>query len=415
MSLFDLSEILDGWDPGNQVEVGKGDPVLKVMNEMNKKFKEDVIQIGTGRIYVEKIPFTTPRANYCTYGGIPIGKATEFLGPEGGGKTTSAIQIVAEAQKKAKKDWQRKLKEVWAELKPLQEKNNKSDQDKIKKLNAALQELIDKGARKVIYIDAENTLDEDWAFSMGVDLDSLVLMRPTEQTAEQVLQEIINLVSAGNVELLVLDSVPMLVSQKLFDKTLEDKAYAGIADALTEFSRKISSPLSKNHTALLFINQIREDMDNPYNLYHTPGGRALRHLYALRIYFRKGKFINEKNEELTNSGATEPAGNLVDMRIIKTKVCKPNRLVGQYTIKYDIGADVMTDTIDMAVRYGFIKQSGAWFYIMQEPDTGEVMKDAQDNDMKFQGRPNLIEYFREDPDLFEEIREAVNMKLSEEE
>jgi recombination protein RecA len=88
----------------------------KVVAELNKKYKSNIIQIGTERAYVEKIPFSSPRANYMTYGGIPKGKSTEFFGPEGGGKTTGALDVVGQAQKAAKAAWLQEHGEVTAEL-----------------------------------------------------------------------------------------------------------------------------------------------------------------------------------------------------------------------------------------------------------------------------------------------------------
>lgn len=229
----------------------------KVMAEINKKYKSQIIQRGTKRAYVEKIPFSSPRANYMTYGGIPKGKATEFFGPEGGGKTTAALDVVGQAQKAAKKAWEKEVNEIESELAILLERNNKSDKDKIKKLQLHLDELNENGPKKAVYVDAENTLDEDWARLNGVDTEALILVRPEEQTAEQVLQMMLDLIDSGLVEIIVLDSVPMLVSQQIFDQTLEKKSYGGIAGALTEFSRRVSPKISKHHTALVMINQVQ--------------------------------------------------------------------------------------------------------------------------------------------------------------
>jgi recombination protein RecA len=382
----------------------------KVMAEINKKYKSNIIQLGTERAYVEKIPFSSPRANYMTYGGIPKGKSTEFFGPEGGGKTTAALDVTGQAQKAAKKVWLEELDNVSKELEILLEKNNKSDKDKIKKLTERKLQLETDGPRKAVYFDTENTLDEDWAQKNGVDTDALYLVRPDDQTAEQVLQMVLDIVDTGQVEILVIDSIPMLVSQQIFDQTLEKKSYGGIAGALTEFSRRISSKISRHHTALLSINQSRDDLNNEYNLYNTPGGRAWKHLHALRIYCRKGMFLDEKNQEIPQSKAATPYGNKGDLKIIKTKVCKPDRLTGFHTINYGRGIDVLNDTIEMAIQYGFITQSGAWFYIM-DPETGEVMTLGDGESLRFQGRPKLLGYLEEDTDLFDELYEAVNQKI----
>lgn len=384
----------------------------KAIQELNKKYKSELVQKGVGMLYVEKIPFSSPRANYMSYGGIPLGKSTEFFGPEGGGKTTTAIDIVGNAQKKASRDWKDRIDSLEKTHKELTEKNNKTDQKRIASIAEELATLTENGAKKVIYVDSENTLDTDWAELNGVNTEELYLIRPQDHTAEQVFQMILDLVGSGDVILIVLDSLPSLISQKLYDKTLEDKAYAGISDAASEFSRKISPLISKHHTAYLQINQIRDNMKNPFDIYHVPGGRALKHLHALRMYFGKGKFIDEDNEELTNKNATEPAGNIVDIALIKTKVCKPDRRIGFYTLKYETGIDVLADTIDMAIKYNFLAQSSSWFSLIN-PETGEILKGANDKDLKFQGKPKLLTFLRDEVEIFEELYEAVNQKLSE--
>lgn len=382
-----------------------------IMNDINKKYKTELIAKGTKMVYVEKIPFSSPRANHMTYGGIPIGKVTEFFGPEGGGKTTSAIDIAGQAQKKAYNDWTNKIKEMEKEKKELEKKGNKTDKKRINTLHTLIGELKEQGQRKVVYIDSENTLDEEWARLNGLDTENLILARPQEQTAEEVLQMMLDLIDSGEVELMILDSLPMLVSQNLYDEELEKKSYGGIAGAVTEFSRKVSSKIFKEKTGVIIINQSRDNLANPYDIYHTPGGRALKHLYALRIYFRKGSLLDEKNKEQPNRFG-EPSGNIVNMTIAKTKVCKPDRKLGQYTLNYTNGIDVLSDTIDMAIKYDFIVQAGAWFQFIDNT-TGEIMTDINGDDLKFQGRAKLEDFLRDD-DIYYELSNAVMERLMNE-
>jgi recombination protein RecA len=175
--------------------------------------------------------------------------------------------------------------------------------------------------------------------------------------------------------------------------------------------------LSKYKTALIGINQIREDIDNPYNLYSTPGGKAWKHLCALRMLFRKGFFIDDDNKEVPQNKALEPKGNVSDVKIEKTKVCRPDRRVGFQTIKYDVGIDVLADTVDIAIKYGFVFQSGSWFNLI-DPETGEILADydsVEDKEiqLKFQGKPALLEYLRTNEATFTELYDAVNAKVKE--
>lgn len=381
-----------------------------LIGDLNKKYKDQIIVKGTGRILVNKIPFSSPRMNYLTYGGVPIGKVTEFFGPEGSGKTTSAIDITKQAQKLSWDNFDAEEASLVDEISELTAKGNKSDVKKINTLQSALAELRTAGPRRVVYIDAENTFDEDWARLNGVDTDELYLLRPLDQTAEQILQMIIDIVKTGDVMLVVLDSVPMLVSQNVFDESMEKKSYGGNAGAMSVFSARIPPFLTKHQTALIFINQMREDLSNPYNLYNTPGGKALKHLYALRMLFRKGTFIDEENKEL-NSKAENPAGNLIMVDIAKTKVSKPDRRLGFYTLNYTTGIDVLADTVDLAVKYGLIGLGGSWFTIFEDEISGVIMEDADGGELKFQGRARLLEYLRNETIVFDELYEKVHRLL----
>lgn len=376
-----------------------------LMNEINKQFKEDIVVKGASRLYVDKIPFSSLRANYITYGGIPLGKATEFFGGEGGGKTTSALDITKNAQIKARREYDEMMDKLQEEASELESKTSAEAKKKLVKINAQIDALTNEGVKRVVYVDLENTLDEDWARKLGVDVDSLYIIRAQDQTAEQVLQVIIQIVKTGNVILVVLDSVPMLVPQAIYEQSMEKKSYCGVAGPMSIFSSKISPLLSKTRTALVIINQMREDIENPYNLYSTPGGKALKHLYALRLMFRKGSLLDENNNEQPQR-FEEPFGNLVDMTVVKTKVSKPDRRVGFYTLKYSDGIDVLSDMIDMAVKYGAIRQTGSWFQIL-DLETGEILMDEDDTELKFQGKAKLLTYLRENETTTQIIEEQL--------
>ena len=379
------------------------------MADINKKFGEQLCKQGTDLIYVDKIPFSSPRANYMTYGGVPLGKATEFFGGEGGGKTTSALDITGNAQIKFKEEWHDRIRQLTEEYEQLSQ--NKSTAKKAEKIKKEIEELEEQGPKVVVYIDAENTLDTDWAELLGVKTEEMILVRPESQSAEQVLQIIIDLIDTGNVGLVVLDSVPCLVPQVIFEESLEKKSYGGVAGPMSVFCGKISPYLTKYRTGLLIINQIREDLSNPYNTASTPGGRALKHLYSLRLRFRKGKLLDENNKELPSS-AECPSGNMVQIEIAKTKVCRPNRRLGAYTLNYFEGIDVIADTVYMAIQYNLIVQSGSWFSLI-DPETGEIITDPDGNELKFQGMSRLLDFIREDEVILEELTEQLNNLMCE--
>lgn len=364
------------------------------MAEINKKFKADIINVGTDIIKVSKIPFSSPMANYMTYGGIPVGKITEFYGGEGGGKTTSALDIVGNAQKKFQQVYDDEIANIEAEIEVLQEKDTKDAKNKINKLQDKLADLEESGPKQVVYIDAEQTLDVQWAQLIGVDTEAMILVRPQEQTAEEILQIAIELIATGNVGLCILDSIPMLVSQNILKESLEKKSYGGISQALTTFCSKVTPHLVQNQCAFIGINQVREDISSMYNTESTPGGKMWKHACALRIRCKKDTYLDSNNGELS-SKAENPAGNRVTLEIRKTKVCKPDRRLGYYTLNYTTGIDVLNDSIQLALEYNLIYKGGSWFSILDE---NKEIKQKDGSPLKFQGIAKLINFLRENED-----------------
>lgn len=373
-----------------------------IMATINKKFKADIIQHGTDIIEVDKIPFSSPTANYMTYGGVPIGKITEFFGGEGGGKTTSALDICGNAQKKFKKVYYDKIDDLEDKIGVELSKGTKQSEKIAKKLQEELDTIMDKGYKLVAYVDSEQTLDVEWAKKLGVETEELILVRPQDQTAEQVFDIILDIIKTGNIGLVVLDSIPMLVSQNIFDESLEKKSYGGISQPLTIFCSKITPHLVQNQCAFIGINQIREDLSSMYNTLSTPGGKMWKHACSLRLRFKKDKFLDMDNNELT-SGAENPAGNKVQIEIVKTKVCKPDRKLGYYTLNYTSGIDVANDTIKVGQQYGYIVKNGSWFTLMEKDKETEQL-DVTNSVLKWQGAGRVNEYLRENPDKLEELK-----------
>ena len=362
------------------------------MAELNKKFKANIINMGTDIIEVVKIPFSSPTANYMTYGGVPVGKVTEFFGGEGGGKTTSALDICANAQVKFAEVFDKQVAELEEQIEELNMKGTKDASKKASRLQTQLDEVIEKGEKLVVYVDTEQTLDTQWAKLLGVNTEKMILVRPQEQTAEQVLQIIIELIATGNVGLCVLDSIPCLVPQQIFEESLEKKAYGGISQPLSVFCSKVLPHLVQNQCAFIGINQIREDLSSMYNTISTPGGKAWKHACSLRLRFKKDTLLDMNNNELS-SRAENPAGNKVAIEVVKTKVCKPDRRLGYYTLNYTDGVDVVNDTITLAIQYGYIKRNGGWFSICDE-NKEVIIQD--DKELKLQGIGRLNQYLKQD-------------------
>ena len=380
-----------------------------LVKEINKNFKEDIASRGIPVRHFQKVPFSSPMLNYMTYGGIPRGRLIEFAGEENGGKTTTALDVVANAQKLFYNEWAEEMHS----LENLEKRTKEQD--------TRLAYLEDRQPKKVVYCDCENTLDEEWATKLGVNTDDMILLKPMSQTAEQIFEMLLQMMETDEVGLVVLDSIGVMISAQAYEKTMEEKTYGGIAAALTLFSKKAELLCSKYDCTLIGINQMREDMNSTYGGQITTGGKGWKHQCSLRLMFRKGDYIDENNNSLKRS-STSPAGNLVEVAIAKTKVCNPDRRNGYYTLKYNSGIDIISDTVELACYYDIIQKAGAWFSII-DTNTGEIMQNQvhtgydemgdcyEKEDLKFQGRPSLLQYLKENKDIFNKIYEQVQIKL----
>lgn len=374
----------------------------QIMKDWNKDSKALVAVQGLERESLPRIPFSAPSMNYQTYGGLPRKRVIEFFGPESSGKTTSALDIVKNAQMVFEQEWHEKTERLTQLIEEAEK--SKASKSKINDLKSQLADLAE--PLKIVYLDLENTLDTEWAKKIGVDVDNIWIVRPEMNSAEEILQYVLDMYDTGEVGLIVLDSLPYMVSQNLIDEELTKKAYAGISAPLTEFSRKVTPYLTKYNAIFLGINQIREDMNSQYNAYSTPGGKMWKHACAVRLKFRKGDYLDENGASLTRT-ARNPQGNIVESFVEKTKAFKPDRKLVSYTLSYQNGIEIEADLIDVAVEFGVISKAGAWFSVV-DPETGELMTDENEEPLKFQGKANLVRRLRDDDVLFDEIMSNVH-------
>lgn len=381
----------------------------QLMKDWNKDSKALVAVQGLEREALPRIPFSAPSMNYQTYGGLPRKRVVEFFGPESSGKTTSALDIVKNAQMVFEQEWEQKTEELKEKLENA--RASKASKTAIKELEMQLDSLQE--PLKIVYLDLENTLDTEWAKKIGVDVDNIWIVRPEMNSAEEILQYVLDIFETGEVGLVVLDSLPYMVSQNLIDEELTKKAYAGISAPLTEFSRKVTPLLTRYNAIFLGVNQIREDMNSQYNAYSTPGGKMWKHACAVRLKFRKGDYLDENGASLTRT-ARNPAGNVVESFVEKTKAFKPDRKLVSYTLSYHDGIQIENDLVDVAVEFGVIQKAGAWFSIV-DLETGEIMTDEDEEPLKFQGKANLVRRFKEDDYLFDMVMTAVHEIITREE
>lgn len=332
-----------------------------IVKDLNKKMKVGAISLGVAFQEVQKIPFSSCRLNYMTYGGIPIGRIAEFFGTDGSGKTTTAIDIAGQAQK----------------LFP---------------------------DKKVLFVDIEHTFDPVWATKLGLNCDDLLYLDPDSMGAEEVFNIIIDIIDSGEISLCILDSIGAMVSMQANEKEIGERTYGGISMALTEFTKKITPVLVRTQASFIGINQARDDMNSPYGGTTTTGGKCWRHGCSTRLEFRKGNYIDEKGNNLSRA-CENPAGNIVNVSLIKSKVVRPDRKVGFYTLKYLEGIDYISDAVDVAIKMGLVVQGGAWFSLV-DTETGEILS-------KYQGKSKLVEYLKEN-DNYKDFYSKLEKLLNEE-
>jgi recombination protein RecA len=340
-----MAEAVKGKMP-QQADRKERDKALEMaLSQIEKQYgKGAIMRLGASGalLPVATIPTGSLELDHALgVGGVPRGRVVEIFGPESSGKTTLALHMIAQAQKKG-------------------------------------------GA--AAFVDAEHALDANYAKTLGVNTDELLISQP--DTGEQALEITEALVRSGAIDVIVIDSVAALVPRAEIDGEMGDSMPGLQARLMSQALRKLTAAISKSRTCVIFINQMREKIGIMFgNPETTTGGRALKFYSSVRLDIRRISTLKDGEEVI---------GSRVRVKVVKNKVAPPFR-EAEFDIIYGEGISRIGSLVDLGVIHKVVEKSGAWY--------------ACNGERIGQGRENAKRFLQENPAMADDIEAKIRGAL----